>query len=98
MGVVHSLFTNIQTLQCLEWTDGQSYFQQVHTRVDFYEANNWTKVRKEDDDENSGSSSSDDEDGKEKKVWGWIPKQGWGYWTKDQVKNAPLEPEFDARY
>lgn len=93
----------MQQLQHLEWTDGQSYFQQVHTRVDFYEANNWTKVMKkcqsndkEDDDDNSDSSSSDDHS--EKKVWAWIPKEGWGHWTKDQVKNAQFEPEFDARY
>lgn len=47
-------------------------------------------------DEESDTSSSDDET--EKKVWGWIPKKGWGFWTKNQIKRVELEPEFDERY
>ncbi|XP_063704889.1 uncharacterized protein LOC134834234 [Culicoides brevitarsis] len=102
LGTVEALFTQLQQLQHLEWTDAQSYYQQVHTRVDFYEANHLKKAKKvgkncqERDEESDASSSSDEDD--EKKVWGWIPQQGWGFWPRDKVKNVALEPQFDARY
>lgn len=99
-GVMNSLFTNLQRLQYLEWTDAQTYVQLDRTRVDFYEASNLTKVMRKchvkEQDEESDTSSSDDEAGK--KVWGWIPKKGWGFWTKNQIKSVELEPEFDERY
>uniref|UniRef100_A0A336K668 CSON015373 protein n=1 Tax=Culicoides sonorensis TaxID=179676 RepID=A0A336K668_CULSO len=108
MGLVYSLFNNLKQLQHLEWTDARDYYQKVHTRVDFYESRDMIKKKpgcsiesgKEKRQSDTSDSSDDDEDDDDKKVWGWIPVLGWGFWSKTQLKNVhrELEPEFIAKF